>query len=629
MENLPRKILKTYWGYDEFRPLQEDIISSVLGGNDTLALLPTGGGKSICFQVPALVMGGLCLVISPLIALMKDQVEQLKKRGIKAAAIYSGMPYETIEGVIENCLFNKDYNFLYISPERLQTSLLLTNLPRMNVSIIAVDEAHCISQWGYDFRPPYLEIAKIRVFFPNAPVLALTATATPEVVKDIQTRLQFKKENVFQKSFKRDNLTYFVLKEDNKMNRMLRILKRYQGSGIVYVRNRRKTVEIAAYLRQFGFGAEAYHAGFDTAERDFKQQNWMTGKMPVMVATNAFGMGIDKPDVRWVIHLDIPDSLEAYFQEAGRGGRDLLPSIAILLYDNNDIQELKNNFELSYPTIDIIKEVYKEVCNHYQIALGEGENKSYLFSAELLCKKLKIKPALLFNALSFLEKMGILLLSSDIKKQSALHFKMEGKDLEDFYQRKPEQKEFIQMLLRFYGGLFTNYVKISEEKIAGRAELTIDEIKERLSALANSGVLDYQIQSDQPHILFLQNRVNETYLYFDKTIYRDRKKAAEERLEAVMSYVSSTNYCRSQLLLKYFGEIKSVSCGTCDVCLNHHRTAMNKKEYDAIVTAIRKHAHLSVKEIIHQLSDEFPEKKVIEIVREMIDWGEMEGEKEK
>jgi len=393
-----RTILKKFWDYEQFRPLQEEIALSVLEGNDTLALLPTGGGKSICFQVPALAKEGLCLVISPLIALMKDQVDNLKKRGIKAEAIFSGMSNYEIERILSNCLYDKDFKFLYVSPERLKTDTFQAHLQQMRISVLAVDEAHCISQWGYDFRPPYLEIATIRAFLPDVPVLALTATATPEVVNDIQEKLLFRSKHVFQKSFIRENLTYFVRHEENKMGRLLRLIEKNPGTGIVYVRNRRRTKEIAEYLQHFHIAADFYHAGLDSVTRDSKQSEWMSGKTKVIVATNAFGMGIDKPDVRWVSHLDIPDTVEAYFQEAGRGGRDLLPSIAVMFYDSNDIKELEKNLQLTFPPVSTIKNIYKVLCDHYQISMGYGENITFPFDSDEICKKLKMKQIELINA---------------------------------------------------------------------------------------------------------------------------------------------------------------------------------------------------------------------------------------
>ena len=612
------QILKKYWHFDRFRPLQEDIVKSVLAGNDTLALLPTGGGKSICFQVPALAMEGLCLVISPLIALMKDQVENLKKLGIKAEAIYSGMNSYEIDRILGNCIYDKELKFLYVSPERLKTDVFRVNLQRMKIALLAVDEAHCISQWGYDFRPPYLEIAEVRKLFPKIPVLALTATATPEVVNDIQEKLHFRKKNVFQKSFKRENLTYFVMYEENKMGRLLTLIEKNPGTGIIYVRNRRRTQEIAEYLQHFNISADFYHAGLDAATRDNKQSKWMSGEKQVIVSTNAFGMGIDKPDVRWVVHLDIPDTIEAYFQEAGRGGRDLKPSIAVMLYDNNDLKELKNNFQLSFPPIAVIKNIYKTLCEYYQIPMGEGENKMMLFDANELCDKLKLKPIELMNALSFLEKTGVLMLSEDVKKQSTLHFTADEEMLKQVYAKNNDIQEFVKLLLRSYGGVFSNYVKISEEEIARRAELDVAKVEELLLELSKKNIIQYSKRSNKPHILFLQNRVPENYIYFKDEIYKKRKEVAQKRLNSVLHFVENTQTCRSQLLLTYFGETKSTLCGNCDVCRKAHSLHMKRKEQEAIEKEIIKYKHLPHKEIIEIVSQQFPEKKVIETLRQYI-----------
>jgi ATP-dependent DNA helicase RecQ len=621
MKELVRSILKQYWGYDQFRPLQEDIVLSVLEGKDTLALLPTGGGKSICFQVPGMAKDGICIVISPLIALMKDQVENLKKRGIKAAAIYSGLSSREIESLLSNCAFSDTVKFLYVSPERLKTEIFINYLKRMNVSMFAIDEAHCISQWGYDFRPPYLQIAEIRNYFPDVPVLALTATATPEVVKDIQDKLDFPKINVFQKSFKRDNLTYMVVKEQNKMGRMIRVINHYPGTGIVYVRNRRKTKEIAEYIAAHGISADYYHAGLSSELRDTKQKEWMSGKTRVIVSTNAFGMGIDKPDVRWVIHMDIPDTIEAYFQEAGRGGRDLLPSTAVLLYDDGDLKELKEGFERNFPPIEFIKTVYKELCNHYQIAMGDGENKTFPFHLEGISKTMKVKPLELYSAISFLEKMGILMLNEEGKKCSVVMMSMQSEALEAFYKSNPDSEDPIKLLLRSYGGIFTNYIKIYEEDLAKRSETDVNTIMTQLRELSSKGVLVYIPRTKTPQISFLVNRVEESYLYFSDAVYKTRKVVAKKRLDAVLLFVESTDQCRSQLLLAYFGEKKSTRCGTCDVCLKWNKEQLRKKEHDAIVAEIQKHKGQSNNEIIREVSKSFQEKKVIEVLRMMIDFG--------
>ena len=616
-----RAVLKQHWGYDSFRPLQEDIILSVLEGRDTLALLPTGGGKSICFQVPALVKGGLCIVISPLIALMKDQVEHLRARHIKAGAIYSGMRISEIQATIDNCLFDPEYRFLYVSPERLQTENFKANFERMPVSMIAVDEAHCISQWGYDFRPPYLEIAKIRKIFPEVPVLALTATATPEVVKDIQLRLDFKTENVFQKSFKRANLTYFVVNEEDKNSRMLRIMNRYPGSGIVYVRNRRKTAETAEFLRNNGISADHYHAGLDPRERDRKQQSWMKGETRVMVSTNAFGMGIDKPDVRFVVHLDLPDTLEAYFQEAGRAGRDEQPAVAILLYDNYDIAQLKRNFTFTFPELDRVREVYRELCQSHHIELGSGQGKTFPFSMEAHANAVKMNATQYFNALKLLNNIGVILISEHLREKSELQFRINGDQLLKFQKEKPEFEPLITTILRSYSGVFTQFADIDEQLLATRLETTEETVVEQLKTLRGEKILSYQPQSNIPLIIFLKDRIDEKYLYFDKKIYDFRKEKAEERLAAVENYVKCDNVCRSQLLLQYFGEWDSTPCGECDVCRRNKIQRVKNSDFELISKEIKElqQQNMDPKQILAELSKRYEEPQIVKVMRWLAD----------
>lgn len=612
-----REALKRYWGYDSFRPLQEDIILSVLENRDTLALLPTGGGKSICFQVPALVKGGLCIVVSPLIALMKDQVEHLRARGIKAGAIYSGMRQSEIQATIDNVLFDPEYRFLYVSPERLQTEHFKVNFERMPVSMIAVDEAHCISQWGYDFRPPYLEIAKIRKIFPQVPVLALTATATPEVVKDIQLRLDFKTENVFQKSFKRANLTYFVVYEEDKKSRMLRIMNRYPGSGIVYVRNRKRTAETAEFLRNNGISADYYHAGLEPRERDRKQQSWMKGETRVMVSTNAFGMGIDKPDVRFVVHIDLPDTLEAYFQEAGRAGRDEQPAVAILLYDNYDVAQLKRNFTFTFPELDRVREVYRELCQSHHIEIGTGQNKVFPFSMEEHAQTVKMNATQYYSALKLLNNIGVILVSEHLREKSQMRFQLNGDQLLQYQKENPDYEPLVTTILRSYTGVFTQYTDIDERLIANRLDTTEETVIEMLKKLRSEKVLSYQPQSQIPLIVFLKDRIDEKYLYFDKKIYDFRKEKADERLEAVENYVKSDHVCRSQLLLQYFGEWDSTPCGECDVCRRTHIHRVRNADFELISKEIQSLQQRGVtpKEILSELSKKYEEPQIVEVMR--------------
>lgn len=614
-------VLGHYWGYKQFRPLQEDIVLSVLDGRDTLALLPTGGGKSICFQVPAMVLGGLCIVVSPLIALMKDQVEHLRARGIKAAAIYSGMRQSEIETAIDNVLYDPEYRFLYVSPERLQTDRFKVNFSKMPVKLIAVDESHCISQWGYDFRPPYLEIARIRSFFPEVPVLALTATATPEVVIDIQKRLEFKEENVFRKSFKRDNLIYYVVNEEDKNSRMLRIMKRYPGTGIVYVRNRKRTEQVAEYLRNHGITADHYHAGMDTKERDIRQKKWMDGKTRVMVATNAFGMGIDKPDVRFVVHIDLPDTLEAYFQEAGRGGRDEKPAVAILLYDNHDIAQLKRNFTISFPPLEKVREVYEELCQFYHIAIGSGQNSVFPFSMEKHAIATKMNATQYFNALRLLNSIGMILVSEHLRETSQIMFRTDGQTLITYQNNNPADEPLITLILRSYSGVFSQYTNINEQLMAERLGCKEEDVVENLKRLRAAKILYYQPQSNIPLIVFLRDRIDKDYLYFDNKSYDFRKKTAETRMKAVENYVKSDDKCRSRLLLEYFGEFTSTPCGECDVCRKNQIGKISSADYDTIASDIQSllAQKKSPKEILTSLSGKYEELQITAVLRRIID----------
>ncbi|MDY6347518.1 MAG: ATP-dependent DNA helicase RecQ [Bacteroidales bacterium] len=613
--------LRRYWGHERFRPLQEDIILSVLAGNDTLALLPTGGGKSVCFQVPAMVMGGLCIVVSPLIALMKDQVEHLRNKGIKAAAIYSGMRPAEIETVIDNVMFDPEYRFLYVSPERLQTENFKFNLSRMPVRMIAVDEAHCISQWGYDFRPPYLEIAKIRKVFPEVPVLALTATATPEVVEDIQQRLEFRGGNVFSKSFKRDNLIYYVVKEEDKNSRMLRIMGRYPGTGIVYVRNRKRTEQVADFLRKNGITADFYHAGVEPKERDKKQRRWMDGEVRVMVATNAFGMGIDKPDVRFVVHIDLPDTLEAYFQEAGRAGRDEKPAVAILLYNSNDIAQLKRNYTFAFPPLERVRNVYDELCQSFQIALGTGQNSVFPFSLEKHALAVKMNATQYYNALNLLNSAGLILVSEHLRETSQIMFRMNGDELIDYQSANPDSEPLISTILRSYSGVFTQYTKINEELMANRLNCKREDVVETLKQLRSEKVLYYQPQSNIPLIVFLQDRIRNDYIFFDNAAYQFRKKNAEKRMNAVENYVKSDDKCRSVLLLEYFGDLDSTPCGECDVCRKAKSGKISNSDYDRLSSAIKGllEEKKTPKEILTSLSAVYDEDKIVAVMRRVID----------
>ena len=569
--NKYQEILKQYWGYDSFRDLQEEIITSIGEGKDTLGLMPTGGGKSITFQVPALAQEGICIVITPLIALMKDQVQNLRKRGIKALAIYSGMTRQEIVTALENCIFG-DYKFLYISPERLDTEIFRIKLRSMKVSMITVDESHCISQWGYDFRPAYLKIAEIRELLPGVPVLALTATATPEVVKDIQSRLNFREENVFRMSFERKNLAYIVRKTDNKTGELLHILKRIDGSAIIYVRNRRRTKEITELLMQEGITADFYHAGLDNAVKDPRQKRWQNGEIRVMVATNAFGMGIDKPDVRIVLHIDLPDSPEAYFQEAGRAGRDGLKAYAVILYAKSDKMTLHKRVADTFPEKEYILQVYEHLQYYYQMAMGDGFQCIREFNLEEFCRKFKYFPVPVDSALKILTQAGYLEYTDEQDNASRILFTIRRDELYKLREMGTEAETLIQTILRSYTGVFTDYAYISEDTLAIRTGLTRQQIYNILVTLTKRRIVDYIPHKKTPYIIYTRERLELRYLHIPASVYEERKARYEARIKAMEEYVTSESVCRSRMLLRYFGEKNEHNCKQCDVCLNRHET---------------------------------------------------------
>ena len=533
--------------------------------------MSTGGGKSITFQVPALAQSGLCIVITPLIALMKDQVQNLRKRGIKALAIYSGMTRQEIVTALENCIFG-DYKFLYISPERLDTEIFRIKLRSMKVSMITVDESHCISQWGYDFRPAYLKIAEIRELLPGVPVLALTATATPEVVKDIQSRLNFREENVFRMSFERKNLAYIVRKTDNKTGELLHILKRIDGSAIIYVRNRRRTKEITELLMQEGITADFYHAGLDNAVKDLRQKRWQNGEIRVMVATNAFGMGIDKPDVRIVLHIDLPDSPEAYFQEAGRAGRDGLKAYAVILYAKSDKMTLHKRVADTFPEKEYILQVYEHLQYYYQMAMGDGFQCIREFNLEESCRKFKYFPVPVDSALKILTQAGYLEYTDEQDNASRILFTIRRDELYKLREMGTEAETLIQTILRSYTGVFTDYAYISEDTLAIRTGLTRQQIYNILVTLTKRRIVDYIPHKKTPYIIYTRERLELRYLHIPASVYEERKARYEARIKAMEEYVTSESVCRSRMLLRYFGEKNEHNCKQCDVCLNRHET---------------------------------------------------------
>lgn len=608
------KILKQYWGYDHFRGIQEDIIRSVGEGKDTLGLMPTGGGKSITFQVPALAQEGLCLVITPLIALMKDQVRNLRERGIKATAVYSGMTREEILIALENCIFG-NYKFLYISPERLGTEIFQIKLRSMHVSLITVDESHCISQWGYDFRPAYLKIADIRQLLPGVPVIALTATATPEVVKDIQERLQFRQENVFRMSFERKNLAYIVRHTEDKEGEMLHILQRVNGSSIVYTRNRKKTKEIAQLLNRNHITATFYHAGLSDETKDLRQKSWLKGEYRVMVATNAFGMGIDKPDVRLVIHADVPDSPEAYFQEAGRAGRDGMKAYAVLLFCPRDKITLKQRISDTFPEKDYIRKVYEDINFYYQMAMGDGLGCTFAFNLDEFCHNFKHFPVQTDSALKILTRAGYLEYTDEQDNASRIMFTLTKEELYRIHEQNADTEKLIRILLRTYTGLFTDYAYINEELLSKRSGLSRPQIYETLLFLTRQHILHYIPGKKTPYIIYTRERQETDRIYLSKEVYEERKESYRRRIEAMIEYAESENNCRSRMLLHYFGEKNEHNCGQCDVCLQHHHSGLKQSQFDEISRQIRtllKNSPLSPQELKAQI--QAPEEQVTKVI---------------
>ena len=578
-------MVKDYWGYDNFRGIQEDIILSIGSGRDTLGLMPTGGGKSITFQVPALAKDGLCIVITPLIALMKDQVRNLRECGIKAIAIYSGMTREEIIIALENCIFG-NYKFLYISPERLDTEIFRIKLRSMKVSMITVDESHCISQWGYDFRPAYLKISEIRNLLPDIPVLALTATATPEVVKDIQQRLAFKEENVFRMSFERKNLAYIVRKTENKQEELLHILKHVQGSAIVYAHNRKRTKEYSQMLNENGITATFYHAGLNNDTKDQRQKSWVKGETRVMVATNAFGMGIDKPDVRLVVHIDIPDSPEAYFQEAGRGGRDGEKAYAVLLYAKSDKATLKKRITDTFPDKEYIRTVYEHLNYYYQMAMGDGLGCTREFNIDEFCRNFKHFPIQVDSALKILTRAGYLEYTDEQDNNSRLMFTLTKEELYRIHETSPETEKLINVILRSYTGLFTEYAYINEETLSLRTGMTRQQVYDTLISLTRRRILHYIPGKKTPYIIYTRERQEANRLVFSKKVYEDRKESFIHRIEAMTEYAECDDKCRSRMLLLYFGEKNEHNCGQCDVCLSSHSSGIKQGVFDDISRAI-------------------------------------------
>ncbi len=581
------QILVKHWGYPEFRPLQLDIIQSVDAGKDTLGLMPTGGGKSITFQVFSLSKPGICIVVTPLIALMKDQVENLNKKGIKALAVHSGMSPREIKLTLDNAVWG-DYKFLYVSPERLSSERFTERLRQMDINLLTVDEAHCISQWGYDFRPSYLNIVEARKLMPDVPVLALTATATPKVADDIQDKLAFRKKNLLKVSFERENLSYLVRHVEDKNGYLLNTLKKTKGSGIIYVRSRKATREVAEELRKNGVAADYYHAGLSNLVRSNRQDSWVKAKTRVIVATNAFGMGIDKPDVRFVIHIDAPDSLEAYYQEAGRAGRDGKKSAAVLLFNNAVKVKLKKHVTVAFPEIANIKRIYDALGNYFQIAIGYGKGMTYEFSLQNFAQAYKFQQAMVYNSLKILQREGYLEFTEEVDNPSRVSFVVSRDELYKFQVANADFDNFIKLILRSYTGLFSGYVTIDEELLAKRAGIDQEVVYNFLKHLRKSNIIDYIPRNRTPFIYFSKERIGIERLKISKENYTTRKKDYAERIEAVVHYATSTSNCRSQILLSYFGEDDAAPCGTCDVCRAMEQLQVTNFEFRNVGEKIQK-----------------------------------------
>ncbi len=624
-----QQILIKYWGYSKFRPLQEEIITSVLNGVDTLALMPTAGGKSICFQVPVLGKEGIGIVVSPLIALMKDQVHQLQKRGIRATAIYAGMSKREIDITLDNCAYG-NYKFLYLSPERLSSEIVRERIQKMNITLLAVDEAHCISQWGYDFRPSYLEIAEIRELIPEVVILALTATATSKVKEDIQEKLLFKDGQVMTQSFERKNLSYVTFYEEGKINKMIDIISKVKGSGIIYVRSRKRTSEIAQHLIKKGFSADYYHAGLETQLRSKKQNDWLSNKTRFIVCTNAFGMGIDKPDVRTVIHLEPPDSLEAYFQEAGRAGRDGKKAYSVLLFNVSDKLELSKRLKESYPDIIQITHTYQGLANYFQLAVGAGEGESFDFNINQFTKAYNLTYLVVKNSLKILEQDNWIATSEAVFIPSKVMMKVGKQELYKFEVANKRFEPLIKLLLRTCAGIFDEFVRINENDLAKQLDSDENEIRTFLKGMKKMEVLYYEEQKDLPQLTFVRPRADIDNLSINKQFLNRRKKIQKDKVDAVLKYLSNTMVCRGQVLLAYFDEKDSNRCGVCDICLERNKLELSDLEYSAVVDQIN--ASLSTKpmylnDLVRRVKD-FREDKVLKAIHWLKDSGQLKENSE-
>ncbi|NQY11258.1 MAG: RecQ family ATP-dependent DNA helicase [Flavobacteriales bacterium] len=614
----PEEILKKYWGFDEFRSLQKEIVDQPLKGKDALALLPTGGGKSICFQVPAMAMDGICIVVSPLLALIKDQVQALIKNNINAKAVISGMSKKEIDITLDNCIYGK-VKFLYVSPERIVNDLFLQRVQKMNVNMLVVDEAHCISKWGYDFRPSYLNISELRKLFKTVPVMALTATATKEVVKDIQEKLEFKEENVIRKSFERENIALVVRPNEDKNKQLESIIGKVQGSGIIYAYSRRRTQEISDYLSKKGISVDYYHAGLEMKIREKKQHDWMVGKTRIIVSTNAFGMGIDKEDVRFVIHMDLPDSIEAYYQEAGRGGRDGKKAFAVVLATQHDIANLVSRVEGAFPPMDEIKRAYKAIANYLRLAIGSGEGTYYNFNLNEFCDRFNFKQRGFLNCLKFIERGGYLTSNFNQKTLSKILFIAPKQQLYNFQVKNEKYDKLIKTLLRSYTSIFEDFVQVNEEEIAKRCEISIQKVTQYLNHLHKNEIIQYLPTSKQPQICFTPFRIDVKEVRISRIHYDDRKSVAIKQMNAVIDYMSNDRVCRSKFLLAHFDEKKKKDCGKCDVCLENIKKTppQQNEEFEGKIRSKLTGNNLNLDDLMLALDDD--EGNYIDVIRLLLD----------
>jgi ATP-dependent DNA helicase RecQ len=613
----PLDALKQYWGYDAFRGIQEEVIGQVLSNKDLIALMPTGGGKSLCYQIPGLCFSGITIVITPLIALMKDQADDLNKRNIPAACIHAGMKKNEVERLLEEA-GQRQIKFLFVSPERLQAPHFLQRMERMPVSLIAVDEAHCISQWGYDFRPAYLRIADIREWLPDVPVLALTATATSDVIEDIATRLKLRQAQIFRMGFARKNLHYMVLNEEDKWKRMLGVFQKIHGSGLVYLRNRRKTEDVARFLNESGISASFYHAGLEQEERAKRQQDWLSGRIRVMACTNAFGMGINKPDVRSVVHMTLPDCIENYFQEAGRGGRDGQTSYAVLLYEANDALELRRQLEESFPELPVIRQVYQALAHRFQIAAGLVTDKSYELDVAAFCETFKLNPLTVFHSIRLLEKEGYIAFTEESMLPARVHILVSYKDLYEVQVFGQGLDNFIKLLLRTYSGLFDHHVRISEYELAGKLRLPLEKVEGMLKHLHARGIIEYLPRTSHPLITFLEQRVDAKNLRISPEHLRNRKEHYRNKMEQMIAFASGSHVCRSVWLLNYFGDKDSQNCGSCDVCIRRNKLKHPEDRIRQSVMQLIAHRNTRIHELPALLPDELPDV-LIEQTNRMVD----------